>query len=140
MCHWKWRHNYWLTSYEEYLRVRMSESMAGTMAGMDGTMTCTPPFVDYDISLIDSLPPWSCCNNLQIAVYLLLGNRIEKTQNVSIICNALALERTLLGYLRYGQHWYQQLLLLSHVHPRTVTQLDFFVAIFCNALALEWIW
>ena len=39
-----------LTNYmvsEEYLRVCMSESMAGTMP-------CTPPFVNYDISLKDS--------------------------------------------------------------------------------------
>ena len=43
------------------------------------------------ISLKDSLRPL-ICNNLQIVVYLMLGNEIEKTQNVCVIRNALAIE------------------------------------------------
>ena len=50
----------------EYLRMRRSEAIPGKV-------TCTPPFVNYVIGLKDSLPPWSCWNNSQIAVYLMLG-------------------------------------------------------------------
>ena len=66
---------------KNHLRVRMMETMAGKMM-------YTPPFVKYDTGLKDNLSPWSCWNNSQMAVYLMMGNQIEKTQNFCVICNA----------------------------------------------------
>ena len=59
---------------------------------MGGRVTYTPSFVNYDIWLKDRLLLWSCWNNLQIAVYTILGNTMEMTLNVSFICNSLALK------------------------------------------------
>ena len=123
-----------LTNYkvsEEYLRMRMSVSMADTV-------TCTPPFVNYDIDLKDSLPPWSCCNNTTNCRVLSSEKNKEDSKTFVLFAMPWHLNEHFWDVWDMGSIGTKQ----GHYHKgvRFIRgQWLRWTWIFRNALALEWI-